>query len=374
MSGGTTTTTNENQSSQTQPWTPAIPLLTGILNQAGTAPVGPTSGQTGAVSQIQGEASGIPGFGTQGVGALTSLYGLNTTPQQAALNTGIGALSPVMSANWMNPNTNPFLGPALATTNQDITNQIEGQFAAAGRPVGTNADGTQALARGLSQGEAGLLTNEFNTLEGQTQAGVSSLPGVTQGLTTQELAPGEAGLQANSAVPQLSSLFTAPGIANLSAAGLGASLPTINLAGLESVINPIAGMGAESTGELSGTTTQQGSLLSNILGGMFGGMGLIGGTGGFGANGWLTSLMSSDERVKEDIHKVGELDDGSNVYSFRYKNDPSRKTQIGLLAQEVERDRPDAVVEIGGVKFVDYHKATERSRAIGMLDDYLEAA
>ena len=38
---------------------------------------------------------------------------------------------------------------------------------------------------------------------------------------------------------------------------------------------------------------------------------------------------------------VGALNDGQTVYSYRYKGDP--RTQIGLLAQEVERLHPDAV-------------------------------
>jgi hypothetical protein len=65
----------------------------------------------------------------------------------------------------------------------------------------------------------------------------------------------------------------------------------------------------------------------------------------------------SDERVKEDIRPVGETHDGQTIYSFRYKGDP--RTQIGLLAQEVEQQHPDAVHTLpGGLKTVDYAKAT----------------
>ena len=77
---------------------------------------------------------------------------------------------------------------------------------------------------------------------------------------------------------------------------------------------------------------------------------LLGGLFGLGA-----SLIASDERVKTDIKKVGELDDGQNVYSYRYK--AGGPTQIGLMAQEVEKRKPDAVKEVGGIKAVDYGKA-----------------
>lgn len=84
------------------------------------------------------------------------------------------------------------------------------------------------------------------------------------------------------------------------------------------------------------------------------------------AAGAVLPFMLSDERLKEDIVPVGKLNDGIlNVYSYRYKGDPTPR--IGLMAQEVERVRPDAVVEFGGVKAVDYGKATEFARGIANL-------
>ena len=70
----------------------------------------------------------------------------------------------------------------------------------------------------------------------------------------------------------------------------------------------------------------------------------------------------SDERLKEDIHRVGETDDGLPIYSYRYKGD--NKTQIGLIAQDVEKKKPEAVGLAPAAdghlyKTVDYKKATE---------------
>lgn len=66
----------------------------------------------------------------------------------------------------------------------------------------------------------------------------------------------------------------------------------------------------------------------------------------------------SDERMKEDIHKVGETNDGQPIYRYRFKGSP--KWEIGLLAQEVERDHPEAVTSgFGGMKMVDYKAATD---------------
>jgi len=70
--------------------------------------------------------------------------------------------------------------------------------------------------------------------------------------------------------------------------------------------------------------------------------------------------MFSDERLKEGIVPVGSLVDDTPVYSYRYKGDPTPR--IGLMAQDVEKDTPEAVGELGGFKVVNYDKATERSR------------
>lgn len=65
--------------------------------------------------------------------------------------------------------------------------------------------------------------------------------------------------------------------------------------------------------------------------------------------------MMSDKRVKENIRKVGKLKNGLTVYSFNYKG--GGPTQIGLMAQDVEKRNPDAVTTVEGIKHVDYEEA-----------------
>lgn len=65
----------------------------------------------------------------------------------------------------------------------------------------------------------------------------------------------------------------------------------------------------------------------------------------------------SDRRAKEGSKIIGKTFDGQNVYSFRYKGSP--KTQIGLMADEVQEHHPEAVgTGPYGLKTVDYGKAT----------------
>jgi len=86
----------------------------------------------------------------------------------------------------------------------------------------------------------------------------------------------------------------------------------------------------------------------------------LGGLGGLfsgGANSAFTGLMSlSDERAKTDKEKIGETEDGMGIYSFKYKGSP--KTEIGLMAQEVKKKKPEAVARrADGLLAVDYGKA-----------------
>jgi hypothetical protein len=83
--------------------------------------------------------------------------------------------------------------------------------------------------------------------------------------------------------------------------------------------------------------------------------------------GGLTAIGSiwgaSDERIKENIKPVGKTNDGQTIYKYNFKGSP--KTEIGLIAQEVEKKNPDAVADFGGIKMVDYDAATQGSERTG---------
>lgn len=77
---------------------------------------------------------------------------------------------------------------------------------------------------------------------------------------------------------------------------------------------------------------------------------------GLGALGSLVSIfgMLCDIRAKENIRFIGYMLNGTRVYEFTYKNDPSGQVFEGPMAQEVEITRPHAVREIDGFKRIDH--------------------
>lgn len=74
--------------------------------------------------------------------------------------------------------------------------------------------------------------------------------------------------------------------------------------------------------------------------------------------GATAAMMFSDKRLKDNIRPVGKLNNGLTVYCFNYKGD--NRPQIGLLAQEVQKIKPEAVAENeDGYLMVRYDLATE---------------
>jgi len=125
----------------------------------------------------------------------------------------------------------------------------------------------------------------------------------------------------------------------------------------------MSGMPYGTTTTGTSTTPTSSNIGSSLLGG-----GLLGSTlfpkilgsgvsslGGSALGAGLSLL--SDLRTKKDIRRIGTLDNGLPVYTFRYKHDPST-VQVGCMADEVKELHPDAVTNHGGIDFVNYELAT----------------
>lgn len=77
--------------------------------------------------------------------------------------------------------------------------------------------------------------------------------------------------------------------------------------------------------------------------------------------GSLAAFAFSDARLKENIVKVGEKPD-YGIYEFNYKGDPQRYR--GVMAHEIQKVRPDAVIEFNGYKAVNYAAIGEQMEAV----------
>jgi hypothetical protein len=282
----------------------------------------------GGVNQL-GNVLGLNGA-SGNASALTALQ--NTPGYQFELGQGDNSVNAAAAANGTLNSGNQLLALSnynqglASTTYNNYVNQLSPYLGAANSAAGGIASGYQGLGTGLANASFGGANAQAGLATGlaQGQAGIAT--GLGSSTAAQQDQNAQMGWN----------LGTGTGNANANAdlSGLAASGNFWNLLG---------GLGGMKT---SGGGTVGGNALSSL------------GSAGSGALSSLGSLFGlSDMRAKEDIEKVGELYDGSNVYRFKYLGSP--KTELGLMAQEVEMRRPDAVVEIGGFKHVDYGAATE---------------
>lgn len=54
--------------------------------------------------------------------------------------------------------------------------------------------------------------------------------------------------------------------------------------------------------------------------------------------------MMSDKRLKKDIKKLGKTNGGLPIYTYKMKGED--KTQMGVMAQEVQKKQPKAAVDM----------------------------
>ena len=77
----------------------------------------------------------------------------------------------------------------------------------------------------------------------------------------------------------------------------------------------------------------------------------------------MAGMPWSDIRLKENVGVIGKTFDGQPIYKYNLKGEDH--TQIGLMAQDVEKRNPDAVHQYKGFKKVDYEEATRDAEKRG---------
>lgn len=275
----------QNQSAQSQPWSPTLGVLGNLIGSLSGQNTSVTPGQTSAVNNLQSAANGIPNFGPSvgGVagGLLSGIPNLNQNAQTNFQNLS-STLSPYFASGYTDPTKNPATASALNAISQQVGNQVNGQFAAAGRN-GSPAN-TTALAYGISNAEAPYLLNESNQLAGLQQGAAGTLFNAGNTTNNSILSNALSGIGAAGTVPGLS---TAGPLAALQAANTGYGLPFSNLGALEGLTLPIAGLGQQTQGQgQSSSNTQYNPSLLGTVGG------LLSGGQNSAASGGLSGLMA----------------------------------------------------------------------------------
>lgn len=220
-------------------------------------------------------------------------------------------LQGIASGQTQNENLGGAIQSGLGQINRNFNRNIMPGINQNAAMTNTTGGSRQGVAQGLAMSDANQQATDFvqNMLSSNYQSGIQNQIGA-QGAMNQGV---QAGL---GAAPQLSNL------------GFGAQYGDLgylsNLIGSPTVLG--GGSSGSSTGGVGGS---------------------LGGLADMGALGYVMS----DRRLKENIKPVGEHK-GFPLYSYNYKGDST--PQVGVIAQDVEVSKPEAVKEINGYKAVNY--------------------
>jgi hypothetical protein len=381
----TTSSTQQQSSNQSAPWAVQQPYLQYAF-QSGMEDFGKgtqntyngpqvaqfTPDQLATYKQMLGYGGNSTGANTSGaVGVSTANAGGNAITQAL---TGLSNYKPqggtqsnidAATAYANNPATDGMIAAAMRDSNRAVSEGTLPQLARSDALSGNTMSTKDAISRGIvERGLADKTADVSSNIRGQQFAnGLSLAENGRQADNSAILsALNSTAGQGNSAVgtgvgaigsglQQQGGLFD---IANAGGAGMQQNTQNQidNSKGmseyannsmwqqLQNLMSVVGGQqwGSQSSGTQTATSTP--SLWNTIGSGL----------------GMASSLYKlSDRRMKRDIVRLGFLPNGLPVYSYRYID--GEEPEVGLMAQDVEKVKPEAVVEIAGLKHVNYELA-----------------
>ena len=227
--------------------------------------------------------------------------------------------------------------------------QAAREAAAASGRIGGNA----AISAEVMNREQALAQRRAEAAQygGIAQQGAMGLAGLSQDIENQRLAR-QSGLlsQASSLGTQAYNLgqnFYSPGLGLLGGTPVSAQQVGPQLFSPDAFLN----LGAANRQNILNANAATQQARASYSSGLFSGLGGVAQGVGSAAAAAIPFMMS-DKRLKTDIEKVGKTDAGLPIYTYKYKGD--NKTQMGVMAQDVEKKTPKAVKEVGGFKAVNY--------------------
>ena len=373
MGGGGSTTSTQN----TSPWSGQQSYLIG-----GNAPNGSNvtgGGLYGTAANLAQNQSNWPqyyggntyaGLNDAQQSGIQRVYGLanGTSALQGANQTVTDATSPgytgetagnfgqtqnvlgnELSQGFLNPWNSPAFGTVVNNTLASVIPQTSASFINGGRSdsglataaqtqAATNAVGNLAQNQyntnlGIQQQAASQAANNYLTQQGNQLRGATLAPLIDQTqMQDATTALNTAGLTQQDQQNQIN--------ANVARWNYNQMLPSNMESQYQSWIQGGGSPGLSS----SMSTPYFSNTMSNILGA---GTSLA----GIAA---LGSTAFSDRNLKTDIRKIGESDSGFPLYMFRYIGEAPGTTHIGLMAQDVQKERPESVIKTPIGLAVDY--------------------
>lgn len=353
--GGGTATTQSTVNTNTGPWSEQSPYLKDVFSAAGGLY---NYGKGNLKSFPDSTVSPFSSAQTQGYQDIIN-RGQAGSPFLPASNTNA---TDTLNGNYLDPSSNPWLRKTFDSAADAVTRQFQTATAPTTDSFFSGNGAYNSSARynaqnnnnlGLGETLDKLATGIYGGNYGQERQNQMATQGMVPSLMGAQYIDPSMAVNAGAAQQGQSQAQLTDKVNKFNFDQMS---PWQTLGLFKSMVDGSYGQ----NGTTNSTSTQplpQSNTGGQILGGALG-LGSLAanfampGVGGISAFG----NMFSDARLKEDIHQVGTTNDGQNLYSYRYKGDPT--PHVGLMAQEVEKTNPDAVIEHpSGFKMVNYDLA-----------------
>lgn len=377
--GTKTKTTND-------PWAPAQPyIIQGLQNSGrvfdttqpqmegfasdqrstyGRVAPGAEAGISGAQSFVNRALSGEMRGKNPGQGAfMAAMRPRATNNYSGGVRPSLDYNRKVMDGGFLNGN--PYLDSSIGYAIDDATNATNAQFSMGGRYGSDTHAG--AIAR-----EAGRISSNARMGAYEAERGrMGAAAGDYAGLNLQAMGADEQARAAAEGDSLRAAQLADQGYNNdlqLEQFGVGSAQDLMR--GSQSILDSAAQLPWYGVGALNGnvrqasqgygTTTQKTSGAGTIMDGISKGIGLAGQIGG-------AALAFSEPGMKKDIKPLGVRPDGLGVYAFKYRPETGMggQQQVGVMADEVQALRPDALgPTVGGARTVNYDALGDLSSAM----------
>ncbi len=253
----------QQQSSQTQPWEPAIPYLKDILGKAGAygQSVGPTATQNTAFESLKQTAGAEMPWLSEINKLAGDQFALGSKSGMAGdayetLKTQLGGIASGANLDF---STNPYIQKVLQQAGDDAAKRSNAMFIGAGRDPVNNVGGQAAMAKAVTNAQSPLLLDLYKDQQSKMIDAAKTLYGAgtgtattMQGLDTNALAARSGGIDTATALRN-AELRPQTDVLNLEQQRK--MLPFEDLSLYAQLIAPIAGLGQQSQGQGTGRQT-----------------------------------------------------------------------------------------------------------------------